>query len=123
MSTSRAKCSALDLLHKMFHPLADEYEKLKNESKSLRKSDQSRSREIMRQAERKLTTPKNLCGHTEKDAVIVNGKPRGAIPSPIWIANLENYQVVTVFGATQDPRKAFVKELMDQKAVQVFPIT
>ncbi|APB32924.1 CRISPR-associated RAMP family protein [Gloeomargarita lithophora Alchichica-D10] len=53
-----------------------------------------------------------LCGSTAK-------------PSPIWIANVEdkNYQVVTVFGATQDPRKRFVDELRSQGAIQVFPLS
>jgi CRISPR-associated protein Cmr6 len=52
-----------------------------------------------------------LCGSTSK-------------PSPVWIADAENenYQIVTVFGATHDPRKAFVKKLQDQGAVQIFPI-
>lgn len=38
----------------------------------------------------------NLCGEVGQ-------------PSPVWVANLDsdrvNYQVVTVFGATVDPRK------------------
>jgi len=43
-------------------------------------------------------------------------------PSPVWIADLGDYQVVTVFGATQEPRKGFVKKLMNGGAIQVFPI-
>ena len=43
----------------------------------------------------------NLCG-------TVGNKVK---PSPVWIANLGNYQVVTVFGATQDPRKRYLEEL------------
>jgi len=45
-------------------------------------------------------------------------------PSPVWIADAEDkdYQVITVFGATQDPRKKFVQKLIDQGAIQIFPI-
>jgi len=45
-------------------------------------------------------------------------------PSPVWIADAEDkdFQVVTVFGATQDPRKKFVQKLIDQGAIQIFPI-
>lgn len=57
----------------------------------------------------------NLCG-------TVRANP--AKSSPVWVCNPENkYQVVTVFGATQDPRKAFVKKLMEQGAIQIFPMT
>jgi len=46
-------------------------------------------------------------------------------PSPVWIADAEDkdYQVVTVFGATQEPRKKFVQKLRDQGAIQIFPMT
>jgi CRISPR-associated protein Cmr6 len=43
----------------------------------------------------------NLCG-------TVGNKVK---PSPVWIADLGNYQVVTVFGATQNPRKRYLEEL------------
>jgi len=48
-----------------------------------------------------------------------------AMPSPVWIANVEDkdYQVVTIFGATQDPREKFVDELRRQGAIQIFPLT
>ena len=38
----------------------------------------------------------NLCGKT-------------AQPSPVWICDLDDYQVVTVFGSTVDPRQSFLK--------------
>lgn len=50
----------------------------------------------------------NLCGK-------VSG---GVKPSPVWIADLDNYQVVTVFGATTDPRKRYLKELRDRTSAQ-----
>jgi len=45
-------------------------------------------------------------------------------PSPVWIADAEDkdYQVITVFGATQDPRQKFVQKLIVQGAIQIFPI-
>jgi CRISPR-associated protein Cmr6 len=32
-------------------------------------------------------------------------------PSPVWIADLDDYQVVTVFGATANPRKRYLENL------------
>jgi len=55
----------------------------------------------------------NLCGVVGKEVK----------PSPVWIADLGDYQVVTVFGATQEPRKGFVNKLINGGAIQVFPIT
>lgn len=60
----------------------------------------------------------DLCGTTEGKVVK---------PSPVWIANLRNYQVVTVFGADRDPRKEYCKQLRDRTSAknfaQIFPIT
>jgi CRISPR-associated protein Cmr6 len=56
----------------------------------------------------------DLCGN-------IRGKD--VKPSPVWISYPDQkYQVVTVFGATQDPRKKFVQKLIDQGAIQIFPI-
>lgn len=56
----------------------------------------------------------NLCGKVFGNVVT---------PSPVWIADLGDYQVVTVFGATQDPRKKYLQELRDraQQYAQIFP--
>lgn len=56
----------------------------------------------------------NLCGQVSRDVK----------PSPVWIANLDDYQVVTVFGATQDPRKKYLQELKKQaqQYEQIFPL-
>ncbi len=54
----------------------------------------------------------NLCG--------VVGREVKA--SPVWIADLGEFQIVTVFGATQDPRKKFVDELKKLGAIQILPI-
>ncbi|MDB9313720.1 RAMP superfamily CRISPR-associated protein [Spirulina sp. CS-785/01] len=58
----------------------------------------------------------NLCGKVVK----------GVQPSPVWIADLGDYQVVTVFGATQNPRRQYVEELSNQTSAKnyatVFPL-
>jgi CRISPR-associated protein Cmr6 len=50
----------------------------------------------------------NLCGKVGKEVK----------PSPAWIADLGDYQVVTVFGATQDPRKRYLNELRSRTSPQ-----
>lgn len=55
-----------------------------------------------------------LCGKADRQEVI---------PSPVWISNPDKkYQVVTVFGATQNPRGAFVQKLKNAGAIQIFPL-
>jgi CRISPR-associated protein Cmr6 len=60
---------------------------------------------------REYQTAKNLCG----------GVQRGATPSPIWIADMGDYEVVTVFGATQNPRREYLNSLR-QNAADFCPI-
>ena len=59
----------------------------------------------------------NLCGQ-------VRGK--NVKPSPVWIADIDEYQVVTVFGATQNPRERYVNELQRQtdpnNYAQIWPL-
>ncbi|AFY77558.1 uncharacterized protein predicted to be involved in DNA repair (RAMP superfamily) [Pleurocapsa sp. PCC 7327] len=57
----------------------------------------------------------NLCGQTNKPVK----------PSPVWIADLEDYQVVTVFGATANPRSKYLHNLRQrsQQYYQIFPFT
>jgi CRISPR-associated protein Cmr6 len=51
-----------------------------------------------------------LCGKMQK-------------PSPVWICDKGNYQVVTVFGANTNPRKKYVEKLLaDRNTIQIFPI-
>jgi len=97
------KPQALSLLHQMLHQLEDEAERLKSES---RKLDDKR---LFGKSKQKLSEAKSLCGGTNDD--FLRGEKRKAIPSPVWIADLGDYQVVTVFGATQDPRQRYVSEL------------
>jgi CRISPR-associated protein Cmr6 len=56
----------------------------------------------------------NLCGQVQG----------GVKSSPVWIADLGDYQVVTVFGATQNPRKKYVQALRDhsQDFADIFPL-
>jgi CRISPR-associated protein Cmr6 len=35
-------------------------------------------------------------------------------PSPIWIVDGDDYQIVTIFGATVDPRKRYLQKLQEQ---------
>jgi CRISPR-associated protein Cmr6 len=58
----------------------------------------------------------NLCGEVQGDPVK---------PSPVWICDLGNYQVVTVFGANVDPRLRYLGKLrQDTKEFkQIFPLT
>lgn len=91
-----------------------------------------------------LYNAKNLCGHTEKDQIPpldqrpsnrpvtkkdkAQQKERGATPSPIWVSDLNGrYQVVTIFGCSQDPRKQFLKNLKEdlpnQCWAEIWPLT
>ncbi len=107
---SGQKCNSLRILHQLVHPDLDEYQRKKNSQNQREKVE----------ALAALTRVKNLCGHTDRD--FPNGRERGATPSPIWIADHESYQVVAVFGATIQPRKRFVDELVKQGAIQIFPL-
>lgn len=78
---------SLDLLHQHFH----RYERSDN------------------------TKAKNLCGGTTRDFIMVNQKrmERKAIPSPIWIVDFGDFEVVTIFGATASPRKEYLQDLIN----------
>jgi CRISPR-associated protein Cmr6 len=56
------------------------------------------------------------------------GKVSGGVkPSPVWIADLGDYQIVTVFGTTADPRTRFINELKSKTAqnsfAKIFPLS
>ncbi|BAZ46103.1 hypothetical protein NIES4102_31310 [Chondrocystis sp. NIES-4102] len=55
----------------------------------------------------------NLCGQTNKTVK----------PSPVWIADLDDYQVVTIFGATVAPRSQYLEKLKQksEQYYQIFP--
>ncbi|TVQ42977.1 MAG: type III-B CRISPR module RAMP protein Cmr6 [Gloeocapsa sp. DLM2.Bin57] len=43
------------------------------------------------------------------------GTVRGQVkPSPVWIVDQEKFQIVTIFGATENPRKQYLRMLKDQ---------
>jgi CRISPR-associated protein Cmr6 len=50
-------------------------------------------------------------GEGQYDRFLCGGVQGGAVPSPVWIADLDDYQVVAVFGATVDPRRKYLDEL------------
>ncbi len=58
----------------------------------------------------------NLCGQVQG----------GVKPSPVWVNDLGPYQVVTVFGATSNPRQRFLRELRDRTTpanyTQIWPL-
>ncbi len=64
------------------------------------------------------TNAKNLCGGVITD--YPNNTQRKVVPSPIWIADLDDYQVVTVFGANADPRKKYLQTL--EGSLPIFPL-
>lgn len=86
---------ALDVLHKQFHDLENQ---------------------------KKFTDAKSLCGGVKKDYYPQNNREvkRDVTPSPIWMADLDEYQVVTVFGATENPRRNYLQSL-GNSAVQIWP--
>lgn len=90
---------ALDILHKNFHQLENN----------------------------QYSEAKSLCGGVKTDRTEINGErnERKVTPSPIWIADLDKYQVVTVFGATKDPRKKYLEKLATspQNYIQLWPFT
>ncbi|MDF5713705.1 MAG: RAMP superfamily CRISPR-associated protein [Rhizonema sp. NSF051] len=58
----------------------------------------------------------NLCGKVVREVK----------PSPVWIADLGDYQVVTVFGATADPRRKYLQHLSARASgnyAQIWPLT
>lgn len=68
----------------------------------------------------------NRRGQTDYDGNLCGQVQGGVKPSPVWITNLHKYQVVTVFGATQDPRKKYIDELKRKARgsyAQIFPFT
>jgi len=68
----------------------------------------------------------NASGRTDYDGNLCGKVSRGVKPSPVWISDLGDYQVVTVFGANQNPRKRYLQELKSntgkQNYTRVFPL-
>ncbi len=53
----------------------------------------------------------NIRGVTDYDKNLCGGIKGDVKPSPIWITNLEDYQVVTIFGSNQSPRADYLHTL------------
>jgi CRISPR-associated protein Cmr6 len=70
---------------------------------------------------------KNHQGVADYDPTLCGKVRNGVAPSPVWVVDCGDYQVVTVFGATQNPRKQFLSDLREDGAVntvfQVFPFS
>jgi CRISPR-associated protein Cmr6 len=67
----------------------------------------------------------NRKGNIDYDANLCGAM---GIASPIWISNLENeditYQIVTIFGATVEPRSTYLQKLKDtSEVVQIWPMS
>lgn len=80
---SGRKIFSLNLLHQMFHDLES-------------------------------LDAKSLCGGINPDHYLLDDGERAerkTIPSPIWITDLEEYQVVTIFGASHAPREQYLLSL------------
>lgn len=114
---------ALDILHSQLHRLEKEAEQLEEEAEKIKKSNPQESKRKFGQSKGKLSEAKSLCGGANKDKIRVGSEwqERGATPSPIWIKDFGGYQVITIFGVTQNPRKKYLDSLQD--TVQIFPLT
>ncbi len=68
---------------------------------------------------------KNQRGQIDYDGNLCGQVQGGVKPSPVWISDLGDYQVVTVFGATQDPRRRYLNALRQGTSsgdfAQIFP--
>jgi CRISPR-associated protein Cmr6 len=60
-------------------------------------------------------------GEGRYDKFLCGGVQGGVVPSPVWIADLDDYQVVTVFGATANPRKRYLENLRSGGFAQIWP--
>ncbi|WP_218079711.1 RAMP superfamily CRISPR-associated protein [Anthocerotibacter panamensis] len=114
------KSHALDILHDFFHQITDPIADLRQRAKNS-KNQQEKS-ELDQQVSTHLTRGKNLCGGTETDYP-TSGDSRNAIPSPVWIADYQDFQLVLVFGATKDPRSTYLKVLLEnsERSIKLWP--
>lgn len=75
----------------------------------------------------RVTDAKNLCGGVRRDTITINDDKveRKVVPSPVWIAQHRGYQVITVFGANQQPRSTFLTTLCNDanNYAQIWPIS
>ncbi|MEQ8999667.1 MAG: RAMP superfamily CRISPR-associated protein [Coleofasciculus sp. B1-GNL1-01] len=65
------------------------------------------------ETQKRYRDAKSLCGGVKTDKYKIGGQEftRKATPSPIWIVDLGDYQVVTIFGATRNPRQEYLRRL------------
>jgi len=68
------------------------------------------------------TNAKSLCGGVKKESIKDGYEiDRDVIPSLVWIVNLRKYQVITVFGSTQGPRKEYLRTLKESISKSKIP--
>lgn len=70
---------------------------------------------------------RNQRGQVDYDGNLCGQVQGGVKPSPVWIADLDEYQVVTVFGANQNPRQEYLAKLRQgtsrSEFAQIFPLS
>jgi CRISPR-associated protein Cmr6 len=68
----------------------------------------------------------NRQGRLDYDGNLCGQVLGGVKPSPVWIANFSNYQVITIFGATQKPRRDYLEALRQgttsENYAQIWPL-
>ncbi|MFM7888422.1 MAG: RAMP superfamily CRISPR-associated protein [Pseudanabaena sp.] len=127
------KPDALYELHKIFHSLVDEKEKLELDAKNLLKSNLPNDKDVSRRkktlARQKYSQAKSLCGGVNDDEIFINNEKtkRRVVPSPIWINDQGTYQVVTIFGVSNqadNSRYRYLQGLQTDRNnfLQIFPL-
>ena len=66
----------------------------------------------------------NRRGQLDYDPHLCGQVQGGVLPSPVWICDLDDYQVATIFGAVQNPRQRYHQRLENQSQnyKQIFPL-
>jgi CRISPR-associated protein Cmr6 len=69
---------------------------------------------------------KDRRGNLDYDGDLCGQVQGGVKPSPVWVADMGDYQVVTVFGATVAPRSTYLSQLRQQsdrgQYFSIFPL-
>jgi CRISPR-associated protein Cmr6 len=68
---------------------------------------------------------KDRQGREDYDGNLCGQVAGGVKPSPVWITDLGDYQVVTIFGATQNPRHQYLQVLREKADAyaQIWPLS
>lgn len=116
---------ALKTLHRQYHQLKDQEDQEAQEKEERKQKSRQNKKPILKE-KKEYSKAKSLCGGIDKDFMTDengNEKERGVTPSPIWIADLDIYQVVTVFGYSEGERKKYLNTLTENNnREQIFPL-